>query len=329
MSTADKFERQMNLLAALCDTARPLRFAEIRETVPGYGGSDQGARQTFERDKRALRELGVPIETIEGATADATGYRVDRSRYELPEIDLDPDELAALHLALQTLQVGVTDGDITRALWRLGGTLDPTAAVDGVATVIGEVHEIPTEPTLLPLFRAIADRSAVTFDYETGAGAIGTRVVEPWSLSFERGRWYVRVFDRERDDERNYRLDRIRGEVRPDRPGSATATPATGTRGTADPWEYGEGDPVSAELRLDAVAAPLAAVALGSCPSRVEADGSVVWTVPVANWPAFRSFVLSFLDRAEILGPPELRDQMTDWLHAIAEAPRTGSSIDA
>jgi predicted DNA-binding transcriptional regulator YafY len=45
-----------------------------------------------------------------------------------------------------------------------------------------------------------------------------------------------------------------------------------------------------------------------------EADGSVVVELPVTNRAAFRSFVLSFLEHAEILEPPELRDDLVAWL---------------
>ena len=36
----------------------------------------------------------------------------------------------------------------------------------------------------------------------------------------------------------------------------------------------------------------------------------------VRNEEAFRSFVLSFLDHAEVLEPPELRAGMVRWLEA-------------
>jgi len=45
-----------------------------------------------------------------------------------------------------------------------------------------------------------------------------------------------------------------------------------------------------------------------------DADGSVVVELPVTNRAAFRSFVLSFLEHAEILDPPELRDDLVAWL---------------
>lgn len=37
----------------------------------------------------------------------------------------------------------------------------------------------------------------------------------------------------------------------------------------------------------------------------------------VRNVDAFRSFVLGFLDHAEVLGPPVLHDDMISWLSAL------------
>jgi predicted DNA-binding transcriptional regulator YafY len=49
-------------------------------------------------------------------------------------------------------------------------------------------------------------------------------------------------------------------------------------------------------------------------------DGSVVIELPVTNADGFRSFVLGFLDHAEVLSPPELRDDIVAWLRTIASA---------
>ena len=45
---------------------------------------------------------------------------------------------------------------------------------------------------------------------------------------------------------------------------------------------------------------------------------SVVAELPVTNRSAFRSFVLSFLEHAEVLDPPELRAELVEWLEAQA-----------
>jgi proteasome accessory factor B len=40
----------------------------------------------------------------------------------------------------------------------------------------------------------------------------------------------------------------------------------------------------------------------------------------VSNRDAFRSFVLDFLDHAEVLSPAELRDDIVGWLTTMATA---------
>jgi len=47
-------------------------------------------------------------------------------------------------------------------------------------------------------------------------------------------------------------------------------------------------------------------------------DGSVDLAMVVTNPEAFRSFVLGFLEHAEVLSPPELRAEVVTWLRALA-----------
>ena len=49
-----------------------------------------------------------------------------------------------------------------------------------------------------------------------------------------------------------------------------------------------------------------------------EDDGAVVVELPVTHADGFRSFVLGFLEHAEVLGPPDLRDEVVAWLREIA-----------
>ena len=48
-------------------------------------------------------------------------------------------------------------------------------------------------------------------------------------------------------------------------------------------------------------------------------DGLVV-ALTVTNRDGFRSWVLGFLDRAEVLEPPELRESVIAWLDALVTA---------
>ena len=313
--SAEKFERQMNLLAALSDTVQGVRAVDIQQRVPGYNADHDSFRRTFERDKKDLLSLGVPIEVVAGATADLTAYRVDKTKYELPDPGLESDELAALHLALETVTVGSSPGDMARAMWRLGGVVD-AASSDSNGIPVGELTEIPSDASLVPLFRAVTERRVVSFTYESSAG-ISDRSVEPWHLDFKRGRWNLTAFDLERSEQRNFRLDRVRSDVRLGDPDSQShpipSTPAE----QADPWEFGDSEPVLMTVRFDAEVSGFARQSLSSCAVSEEANGELTFQVPVANWPAFRSFVLTFLDHAEILEPHEARQSMIEWLQVI------------
>lgn len=319
--SVNKLERLLNLTAVLLDTRRPLTAEEIRRKVEGYPPAGSAFHRAFERDKEDLRVLGIPlrVEKVKATNPSTDGYRIDPDEYYLPDPGLTPDELAALHLASLTVRLdGLGDQE---ALWKLGG-LDPagTATATSPTTDVGLTQDVvaslPADPALIPIFQAITERQVITFGYRGEQ-----RRVDPWRLDFHRGRWYLTGFDQVRSGERNFRLDRIEGEVR--RTGETATAPNGQNRspGPRQAWEMGQDEPVMAELRVDADHAATARRQLGPrIESRTEPDGAEVFTVPVANHEAFRTFVLGFLDHAEIVSPPESRDDIVQWLGSIVDA---------
>jgi predicted DNA-binding transcriptional regulator YafY len=84
----------------------------------------------------------------------------------------------------------------------------------------------------------------------------------------------------------------------------------------------GRGEPVAAEVLFDPDVAPIALGVFGTpAVLRTLEDGSVVVSVGVANPSGFLPFVFGFLDHCEILGPPELRAAVVDWLSAMVGGP--------
>lgn len=100
MPDADRLERLTDLVLVLVNAARPLTLDAIANEVPGYPEDGEARRQAFERDKRLLRDEGIPVltEPVEGEAQ--FGYRIDPAHFYLPDLDLEPDEQAALHLAV-------------------------------------------------------------------------------------------------------------------------------------------------------------------------------------------------------------------------------------
>ena len=308
-----KVDRLLNIVAALQAASVPLTAEELRERVPGYEGqTDDTFRRTFERDKDDLREVGVPIETVsvEHFEQPRSAYRIRRDRYELPDPGLTPEELAALHLAATAVRLeGIGEDEVADALRKLGGMEG-----SGSTATVGAVQA----PAQLPdLFGAVLEHHRIAFGY----GAAGVvRHLEPHRLQYERGRWYVSGLDTDRDGLRSFRVDRFHGAVEVDLE-SSFAPPGDLPDVRLRPWEFGTSEPVAARLLLDG---PIARAVLAEDPGlEVVAerdDGSVEVRLQVRNPAGLRGFVLSFLERAELLDPPELRADLVSWLESVRAA---------
>jgi len=307
----DKLERLLTLLLVLLETPRALSAEELRERVGGYDDIESHAsfQRAFERDKDSLREMGVPVlvELVPGADPPREGYRVRPEDYYLRDPGLDADELAALHLAATSVRLEGIQG--MEGLWKLGGVVDPAGDLPtGVANVV-------VDAVVPPLFEAVTEQRIVEFRYHDRA-----RRVEPYVMHLARGRWYLIGLDLDRPDgaeQRNFRVDRIQGEVTSGPP-RAFQRPDELVDADRAPWRFG-GDPaVVARLRVDAHQAPWALqhLAGGTSVEHLE-DGSVVIELEVTNRSAFRSFALTFLEHAEILSPPELRTDLLEWLESV------------
>jgi predicted DNA-binding transcriptional regulator YafY len=304
----NRLERLLNLVAALLDANRPLGRDDLRFRVPGYPDGEEAFRRAFERDKEALRSMGIPVsvEPLNQATPETgMGYRIPREQYYLRDPGLAADELAALHLAAATVRLEGTAGD--EAMWKLGGALDQPAPGGAVAALPGSEH-------LAGVFEAVTARSPLTFGYR---GA--TRTIDPWRIAFRNGHWYVNGFDHERGEERSFRLDRFDRAPEMGAPGSFER--AHGRSGPRPPWEMGDEEEVMAEVLVDAAQAGQMIAEVGEDAVRERGDdGTVVVGVRVTNRDAFRTLVLGFLDHAEVLGPDELRNDMVGWLLAMASS---------
>lgn len=307
---ADRVERLTNLLALLLETRVPLSLRRIRAELAGqYPDADGAARQAFERDKAALRGIGVPIETTV-ASGDSMGgqtrYRIDRSAYELDDLHLRPDEMRALQIAVATVRTEAGKD----AIWKLGGALDDEPPA--VSAVLPDRPELPT------IRAAVTRRTSITFEYR---GV--TRTVDPWGVLLRGGFWYLVGHDHARAAERTFRVDRMESPIETGAAGSFERPVDFDPRDAfpADPKQIGQtGDEaVEATVRIGPVRAGAIERELGS--SRVSArhaDGTIEVAVPASNLDAFRSWVLGLAEHAVVRGPEPVRRHVVEWLESVA-----------
>ena len=309
-----QLERVTNLLALLLSTRRHLTFDEIRNELKGqYPDNLVAARAAFERDKAILRDEGIPIssEVQGGDKAGITGYRIDRSAYELGDLQLTGHEAAALRIAVSALRMGQSWGE--EALWKVDMDSGLKASPQPVVQA-----SLPVDQKLPSLHDAMSRLQVVSFTYN---GRI--RELEPFGLLARSGWWYLVGNDRSVNAMRTFRVDRISSDVVL-LEGETFERPAdfdVRTSFPADLKELPDSIDVGGDIAKVLIDATDVNTVLGQYgpDALVERhrDGSATFAIPCANVQAFEHWLLGFLDRAEVLEPVKLRQHVVEWLTAL------------
>ncbi|HVL49963.1 MAG TPA: WYL domain-containing protein [Actinomycetota bacterium] len=314
-----KSERLLNLIVMLLETSQPVTAEQIHRTIPGYGQDSWDTfKRMFERDKEELREMGIPVELSSVDTWDTEqGYRIPKDRYYLPDLDLAPDEVAALWLAAGLLRMS-DPGPARTALMKLTeGAPPPTEGnLSWLTADLGL-----TAPNLTVALDSVAARKKVTFAYRS-KDAVRSRLVEPYGLTQRRGKWYLVGHDENSDEIRSFRLDRVEGTIRlthPSRPGPEFEIPEGFTlQGYMERPPFVQGAvPEKATVRFDPSTAWW--VERSSPWLRLEHhdDLSATAVVEVTDDSGFISWLLGFGEGAEVLQPQRLRDLTRKRLEEI------------
>jgi proteasome accessory factor B len=315
-------ERLVNLVICLLSTRQHLPASRIRQAVPGYepdDGSlkaDEAFKRMFERDKAELRELGIPLETGRNSAFDTEdGYRIARRDYELPEIELEPDEAAAVGLAARLWQSARMADAANGALLKLRAAgID----VDHASTAGIEPRVAATEPAFQPLLDAVTARQVVSFEYRKSTDTTPERrELEPWGVVSWRGRWYAVGHDRLRGATRCFRLSRIGGQVRTvGRPGTVRHPEGVNlveiVAGSNQP-HHGP-PPKTARLAIR----PGAAAGLRRYGTVVgQEDGRDVLEMGYGDVDWLADWVAGFGTAVVVLEPTEMRDAVVERLSAL------------
>jgi proteasome accessory factor C len=295
---------------------RPLAGSRLRRVLalvpwiaehPGAALADIATRfgvseQDLEHDLEFLPLCGLPPYTpdrlIEVEIVDGHVWIRFAEYFDRP-LRLSAEEgLALLAAGRALLAVPGSDehGALATALDKLAGAL---GATEGLAVEVGE------PPHLDALRRATDAGERVEIEYYSfGRDATTTREIDPRSVFHAFGHWYAAAYCHLADDERLFRVDRIRA-VRP-----------TGERfdppGGDDAAQFGTSvyHPRAEDPRVTLELAPEAAWVVESYPTEAaeqRPDGSwrVVLAVSERAW--LERLVLQLGPAARVVAPPELQ----------------------
>jgi proteasome accessory factor B len=321
-------ERLFSLVLALLATESGLTKNEILSTVQGYrqryrsGGDNANLERQFERDKDDIRDLGVPLETLD-SPGDAGNnqtlrYRIPRGAYELPQdISFSSDETTLLNLAAMVWREGSLSGESRRALLKLR-----SLGVAADEPVIGYAPRLRLRDAAFePLSSALEKHLIVRFAYlKPGEDSAREREVIPLALVQYQGRWHLSAEELAGSEghgaHKTYLLRRIVGPVTtgktaPSRPGDHAAAALAGLEAV---WEDGVAE---VEVVPDSDAATRLSNRRGT--ERLE-SGSAETRLRLHYVDAniLADEIAGFGPEVLVVSPPELRDAVIARLERTA-----------
>jgi proteasome accessory factor C len=254
-------------------------------------------------------------------------------------VDLDqaldkPPRLTAFEaLALAAAARGMAGGDegtVSRALAKIEAAL-PQQLLPIYHELLSrfEVAKLPAEAGTAGLLRqAIAQRFEVNLAYfAESRNETSHRPVRPRALRYAHGHWYLSAFCLTRNDDRFFRVDRILEATLTDRTFDPLPPERRGpdTGASQEPGEPPPPpkDPNFTPARLRLTGGPAIRYAqerFGAGALETLGDDEAILTLagPADAWTV--SFALSFGGAAELLGPPELREQAHQRLKRTLQA---------
>lgn len=264
--TTNKFERLMNLVAFLLASREPVPFATIRKTVVGYNDQarEDAVEKRFDRDKKELREIGIPVEYVSSDERGRDGYFIPLDDYFHHDLDLSDDE-AALLVVLANSARGSTDAissNLRSALLKMAidspleEEMQQAVSQRRLSSFSRGKRDRAVLDHLDALVAAVASRREIAFRYKkVGVNAASQRTVQPYGLWYREGEWYVVGLDLDREDVRQFKVVRIQGAVKTKRGrGPDFKVPAgfdIEQYTEREPWEYEAGKKEWAEILFD------------------------------------------------------------------------------
>ena len=298
-------ERMLNLLFVLLNSRTPLTREQIRERVPGYGDSNEAFERMFERDKAALRDLAIPVETkpVDMFHDDVLGYRIDRSDWLMPEISITAEERTYLALAASAWQNAQLSTAARQAVSSVDAREQGTELSVPVSLAKGRRH-------ITEILAAIANGKTVTFDYVgLNQSEVVKRTIDPWRALLHSGHWYLIGFDQDKGEVRTFRTDRIVGDLVETRHDILESMPKDfDLSAITDTWEHSDKDATIATVLVRPGRAASLRVLATTCEIGDEWDEL---TIPYHHESQLIGLIASSCDVTRVKSPQSLQDSVT------------------
>lgn len=335
-------ERQLNLVAYLIHYRFGRTLEEICRDLPVFG-TGAAARKKLQRDRGQLAALGLHIRVVarEGEAEDGNLrylYQLDRRQVFAKPLRLGSGErqlLAGLCTALAREPDFRFRELAASARQKLLADLDEAIPHHDDGDAPPEAQETPADPWLPELLSAMKDGLKIDVRYRSiGSEAARWRTLHPFRLTLAGGAWMLIAWCELRQALRWFRPGRIEELKALDQ--HVDDTLAAGLLAdeknlevTGRAWRAGLGTGAGQVARIS-FDPELAAIAgreledLAVCTR--EADGGLLATCRVQDMSQFGRWLLAWGRRAKLAGPPELKQDLANWLQGLIDQQRSAEA---
>jgi proteasome accessory factor B len=259
----------------------------------------------FERDKAALRDLAIPVETkpVDLFHDDVLGYRIDRSDWLMPEITLTTQERAYLSLAASAWQNAQLSTAAKQAVSSVDAREQNSDISVPVSLAKGRRH-------ITEILAAIANGKTVVFEYVgLNQSEVVKRTIDPWRALLHSGHWYLIGFDQEKGEVRTFRTDRIVGDLVETKHDILESMPSDfDLSAITESWEHSEKDATIASVLVRPGRAASLRVLATSCEIGDEWD---VLAIPYHHESQLVGLIASACDVTRVKAPQSLHDSVS------------------
>lgn len=288
-----KIDRQIGILAIL--------LQKQMVTAPYLAEKFEVSRRTINRDIEDLCKAGIPIVTqqgIYGGISIVEDYKVDKTLFTQAEMQ---DILAGLR-SLDSVNGTNRYGQLMEKLSL--GSSDFMVGNQSVLIDLSSWYKDSLAPKIELIRTAIQQCRELKFLYYSPNGE-SVRCMEPYYLLFRWSSWYVWGWCRKREDFRLFKLNRMDGLEMTEQEFSGRQVPMPDlTNERIFPGR----------IKVKAVFEPECKWRLveefGPKCFQVQPDGKLLFQADYTDKEHLITWLLSFRDRAELLEPKEIREEM-------------------
>lgn len=288
-----KIDRLIGILSVL--------LQEEKVTAPELAERFEVSRRTINRDIDELLYAGIPIRTCQGVGGGisiAEGYKIDRTILTSKDMQMI---LAGLR-SLDSVSGSSYYGQLMEKIQ--AGSSELITGRDSILIDLSSWYKDTLAPKISTIQDAIENRHLLEFYYYAPSGE-SKRTIEPYYIVFKWTSWYVYGWCRKRKDYRLFKLNRMDKVKETDKDFPCRNAPVPD---------------LSSELKfprniiLKALFAPDMKWRLveefGPGCYEEQDDGRLLLIRDYADMDNLTMWMLTFGDKAEVLEPQELRDNL-------------------